>query len=184
MTGIALLEEYATPENMAAANPDEMLKLMRKAGRNHHTLEDVEKLIQAASNTIGIPDPEGVYAFRMRTNARRLRNEMSELKSAEAEIETGSSDNSDVKRLTEMRGMGPLNSAIIVSEIGSIEQFDSALKLQSYGGKCPEMTGSGGKAHPKGITRVRNNYLSNAVYESAVSLVVHRNKEFLDLFRS
>ena len=43
MTGIALLEEYATPENMAAANPDEMLKLMRRAGRNHHTLEDVEK---------------------------------------------------------------------------------------------------------------------------------------------
>ena len=81
-----------------------------------------------------------------------------------------------------MKGMGPVNSATVVSEIGDIKQFDSALKLQSYGGKCPDMTGSGGKSYPKGITKVRNAYLSNAVYESAVSLVVHRNSEFYNLF--
>ena len=63
-----------------------------------------------------------------------------------------------------------------------ISPFDSALKLQSYGGKCPDMTGSGDKSYPKGITKVRNSYLSNAAYESAVSLVVHRNEEFYNLF--
>ena len=181
-TGIAILEEYATPERMAAADPREMLQLMRKAGRNHRTPEDVEKLIRAAVTTIGIPDPDGVFAVRIQTNARRLRNELSELKRVEREMETRSSDNSDVRHLTEIKGIGPVNAAIIVSEIGSIKQFDSAVKLQSYGGKCPDITGSGGKTHPAGITRVRNKYLSNAVYESAVSLVTHRSGEFLDLF--
>ena len=103
------------------------------------------------------------------------------MKSVEKEIETRSSGNADVKHLTEMKGLGPVNSATIVSEIGDIGQFDSALKLESYGGKCPDMTGSGGKSHPRGITRVRS-YLSNAAYENAVSLVTHRNGEFYDLF--
>ena len=72
------------------------------------------------------------------------------MKSVEKEIETRSSGNADVKHLTEMKGMGPVNSATIVLEIGDIGQFDSALKLESYGGKCPDMTGSGGKSHPRG----------------------------------
>ena len=135
---------------------------MRKAGRNHYTMKDVERMIQAAKNTIGIPDPDDVYALRIRTNARRLRNEMHELKEIEREIETGPSGNPDVKHLTEMKGIGSVNSATIVSEIGDIKHFDSELKLQSYGGKCPDMTGSGGKSYSRGITRVRNSYLNNA----------------------
>lgn len=81
-----------------------------------------------------------------------------------------------------MKGIGPMNAAAIVSEISGIRQFDSALRPHSYGGKCPDMTGSSGKSHQTGITKVRNEHLSNAVHESAVSLVAHKNKEFYDLF--
>ena len=49
------------------------------------------------------------------------------------------------------------------------------MKLQSYAGKCPDIEGSGGKTHSKGITHVRNKFLSNAVYESAISLVMNKN---------
>ncbi|OWP56396.1 MAG: hypothetical protein B2I17_06265 [Thermoplasmatales archaeon B_DKE] len=44
------------------------------------------------------------------------------------------------------------------------------------------MSGSGGKSYATGITRIRNEHLSNAVHESAVSLVLHRNHEFYELF--
>ena len=53
--GIAVLEEYAAPEKIAMTDPQCLLKLMRKAGRNHYTMKDVEKVIQAAKTTIGIP---------------------------------------------------------------------------------------------------------------------------------
>ena len=104
------------------------------------------------------------------------------LKNIENEIISRSSNNGDVNNLTNLRGLGIINSAIIVSEIGNIEQFESALKLQSYAGKCPDIEGSGGKIHSKGITHVRNKFLSNAVYESAISLVMNKNKEFYDIF--
>ena len=81
-----------------------------------------------------------------------------------------------------MKGIGKMNAAAIVSEIGDITQFHSVLKLQSYGGKCPDMTGSGGKSYAKKLTKIRNEHLSNAVHQSAVSLVNHRNREFYDLF--
>ena len=39
-----------------------------------------------------------------------------------------------------------------------------------------------GESYSKEITRVRNSYLSDAAYESAVSLVAHGNEEFYNLF--
>lgn len=44
------------------------------------------------------------------------------------------------------------------------------------------MSGPGGKVRVTGITRTRNSHLSNAVSGSAVSLVVHGNQEFYELF--
>ncbi|MCL4480216.1 MAG: transposase [Candidatus Thermoplasmatota archaeon] len=78
--------------------------------------------------------------------------------------------------------MSVVAAARIVSEIGNIDQFDSALKLQSYAGRCPDMTGSGGKSYAKGLTKVRNEYLSNAVHESSIKLVRYQNREFLNLY--
>ena len=181
-TGMAVLEEYSVAGTIASVTPEDMLAFMRRSGRNHHTLDDAMKLVDAARHTIGIPDTDGVYAFRIRMNAGRLKEETSHLREVEREIEARSSGNKDIDHLAEMKGIGITGAATIVSEIGKIEQFDSALKLQSYGGKCPDMTGSGGKSHPRGITRVRNEHLSNASYESAVSLVTHRNGEFYNLF--
>ena len=138
---------------------------MRKAGRNHYSMEDASRIIDAARNSIGIPDTDNVYRYRISTNARRLKNEMPELKMIEKEIESRSSESEDIKHLAGMKGMGSVNSATIVPEIGNIDQFDSALKLQPYGGKCPDMAGSGVKSYPKGITGARNSYLGNAAYE-------------------
>lgn len=44
------------------------------------------------------------------------------------------------------------------------------------------MTGSGGKSYARGLTKVRNEYLSNAVHESSIKLVRYQNREFLNLY--
>ena len=155
---------------------------MKKEGRNHYSAVDAEKIMEVARNSIGVPDKQGVFTFRIRTNIERLRNDKALLKNVEKEIERMSDGNSDVKRLMDMKGIGKMNAATIVSEIGDITQFPSVLKLQSYGGKCPDMTGSGGKSYAKKLTKIRNEHLSNAIHQSAVSLVNHRNREFYVLF--
>lgn len=181
-TSIAILEKYTTPERIVKAGVDATLKTMQKSSRNHYGRVDAEKLIDLAGNSIGIPDASGVYAFRIRENVARLTAELRTVMEIEARILRDTGDNEDVKRIDDMKGIGPVNAASIVSEIGSIGQFDSALKLQSYGGKAPNMTGSGGKNHATGLSRVRNPYLSNAIHECAVSMVNHKNEEFLAIF--
>ncbi len=181
-TGMAILYEYATPYNIINAGIDNIIKSIKKASRGHYNMEDINKLMEISENSIGIPDEDDAYKFKIRMNISRLKNEMNNLKNIENEIISRSCNNKDVNNLTNLRGLGIINSAIIVSEIGNIEQFKSALKLESYAGKCPDIEGSGGKTHSKGITHVRNKFLSNAVYESAISLVMNKNKEFYDIF--
>ena len=181
-TGMAILEKYTTPDNIITLSKDKLLNLVKKEGRNHYSAVDAEKIMEVARNSIGVPDKQGVFTFRIRTNIERLRNDKALLKNVEKEIERMSDGNSDVKRLMDMKGIGKMNAATIVSEIGDITQFPSVLKLQSYGGKCPDMTGSGGKSYAKKLTKIRNEHLSNAIHQSAVSLVNHRNREFYVLF--
>jgi transposase len=181
-TGMAILENYTTPDNLYNIRKEKLLTLMKKEGRNHYSTEDSDKLIEMARNSIGVPDRNGVFTFRIRINVERLRSDISFLKRVEKEIGKMSKGNLDISNITEMKGIGNINAATIVSEIGDIKQFESVVKLQSYGGKCPDMTGSGGKSHAKKLTKIRNEHLSNAIHQSAVSLVNHRNREFYELF--
>lgn len=181
-TSMAILEKFTTPSGMVKAGLDTVLKTMKESSRNHYKKEDVQKIMDIARNSIGIPDAGGIYTFRIRNNVARLTSEMKQLKEIDEAILKMTEKDENVKRIDDMKGIGPVNAAAIVSEIGEISQFDSALKLQSYGGKAPKMTGSGGKDHTSGISRIRNSYLANSVYESARSLVNHKSEEFITIY--
>ena len=180
-TALALLEKYSIPENLVKSGMEDVLNTMKKCSRNHYKREDARKLLELAENSVGIPD-DGTFAFRIKENVKRIRAELNILKEIEAKIIESTKGNDDVQRIDDIRGIGSVNAAAMVSEIGPIEQFDFALKLQSYGGKAPIMRGSGGKDRATGLSKARNPHLSNAVYESAVSLVNNKNKEFLEIF--
>ena len=57
-TGIAILEKYTVPENIARPDPEKLLKFMQKNGRNPLDHEDARRLTDLASKSIGIPDPD------------------------------------------------------------------------------------------------------------------------------
>lgn len=181
-TGMAILERYTLPSVISQLSPATLMDFARKNGNYKFREEDAKELIGLAAESIGIPDPDNAYEFRIRMNAERLRHEIECLRRTEKEIERMAEGNTDIGNIADMRGMSVVAAASIVSEIGRIEQFDSALKLQSYAGKCPDMTGGGGKTYARGLTRVRNRYLSRTVHESAIKLVRYQNREFLNLY--
>ena len=181
-TSLVILEAFTTPSEIVKAGMDKLLKIMKRASKNHYKRKDAQKLMDLANGSIGVPDADGIYTFRINQNVARLISEKKQLKEIEGKVRELTETDENVKRIDDMKGIGPVNAAAIVSEIGDIGQFDSALKLQSYGGKAPKMSGSGGKDHATGISRIRNSYLSNSIYESARSLVHHKNEEFLKIY--
>ncbi len=180
-TALAMLERYPVPEIMVKSGMEDILNTMRKCSRNHFKRADAQKILEMAASSVGIPD-DGTFAFRIRENVNRIKAELETLKKIEGKIIESTKDNDDVRRVDDIRGIGLVNAAAIVSEIGDIGKFDSVLKLQSYGGKAPMMKGSGGKDRTTGLSKARNPHLSNSVYESAVSLVNNKNKESLEVF--
>lgn len=182
-TSMALLEQLTAPAIMVNAGADNLLEIMRKASRNHYKKGDAETLMELARNSVGIPDVDGAYTFRIRENVSRLRNEKLSLDRIEDQTLKLIEGNETLKFIDDMRGMGTMNAAAIVSEIGNIKQFDSALKLQSYGGRAPNVSGSAGKSHATGLSKNRNPYLSQAIHESSVSLVTWKNREFQKIYQ-
>ncbi len=182
-TALVILEKYPLPQDILNLGTGYLASFLSRHSMGHYSNKEASKLTEIARLSIGIPDEQRVYALRIQTNVKRLKQEMETLEKLDREIEMRSSSNTLMGYVSDIRGMGIVNSASIVSEIGRIDQFGTALKLQSYGGKCPDMTGSGGKNYAIRVTRIRNSYLSDSVFESAVSLVNHHSREFEDLYR-
>jgi len=100
-TGMAILYEYTTPDNIVKADKENISKLIKMASKGHYKTEDIRELIKAAKNSIGTPDEEDSYRFKIRMNVNRLKNELDELKNIDNEI---------IKRKNNHKGIGKLNN--------------------------------------------------------------------------
>ena len=83
-------------------------------------MDDAVKFRTAAENSIGIPDPKRVYAYRIKVNASILKEEIDRIKGVEREIEERMSANNDVKNISDIHGIAMTSAAVMVAEIGSI----------------------------------------------------------------
>ena len=87
-----------------------------------------------------------------------------------------------MKLLDDMKGVSTVAAASAVSEIGDITQFETAEKLQAYGGKSPKTGGSAGRTSSYGVDRARNSHLAHTAHNVAVSLVKHNVPEFKAIY--
>jgi len=77
----------------------------------------------------------------------------------------------DYNRLQQVMGIGPLNAAAIISEIGDGSQFKRGREYAAYLGLVPRQHSSGGKLLSTGITKAGNKQLRTLLVHSARTLV-------------
>ena len=181
-TSMKLLLKYTLPANIAGTSVRQLTEAIEKASRHQLGAEIATKLREAALSTVGVPDDRGIYLFKTRETVKLLEHLLSMLSEIDGKIKELCGNNEKMKLLDDVRGIDTVTAASIVSEIGPIEQFDSALRLKSYSGKAPDMKGSGGQAKGKRITRIRNTHLASTIYNASVSLVRSGNTEFKAVF--
>ena len=147
-TSLVILEKYTLPSVIFRHSPSDLVGNARKNGNYKFSKERAERLIKVSFESIGIPDPDGAYTFRIRIHAKMLRSDIYYLKETENKIEENGHGNTDIRNRSDIMGMSVVVAARIVFEIGSIDQFDSALKLDSFAKRCPGVTGRGGNHTP------------------------------------
>lgn len=88
-------------------------------GKGHYHIGDAVKFKMVTENSIGIPDPERVYAYRIKMNTGKLREEIDRINDVEREIVKRMSENTDVKNISDIHGIAMTSEAVMVAEIGS-----------------------------------------------------------------
>ena len=85
--------------------------------------------------------------------------------------------NENYDRLLEIPGIGPMNAAAIISEIGDGSQFTAGRGYAAFCGLVPRQNSSGNGTIMCGITKNGNRQLRTLLVHSARTLVRHMEKK-------
>jgi len=180
-TVLKLLEKYPTPAKILEASEAKLLKLVRSASRCGFGIEYVKKLREMAKDTIGVPDTDGMLAYRIKYFIRRIWEIKESLKKFERDINKKTKDIDEIQMIDDIRGIERLKAVSIYGEVGPIEQFETARKLQGYGGITPRRSQSGSMEWIGRPTKIANHYLRNIVSVLSRPLARH-NEEFKEIY--
>jgi len=135
----ALLSEFPTAKDIANANIIRLTNVLSSASRGKYGREKAEQIRDLARNSIGL-DSRAV-GFELQQTIRLIQNLQSEIDLLDKEIKKIMKEiDSPVLSIP---GIGYVLGAIIVSEIGNIENFSSPAKLQAFAGLDPSIYQSG-----------------------------------------
>jgi transposase len=109
--------------------------------------------------------------LRMLEDIRKVVMEMErKLLELTAELEQAA----EARQLQRVKGMGPLSSQKLKSEICDWDRFKNRRQVASYTGLCPGVSGSGGDFRDLSISKHGNPRLREALVELAWLMVLHQ----------
>jgi transposase len=90
-------------------------------------------------------------------------------------------DNADVRRASELIGIGPITASAAVATVGDFKQFKSGSQFAAWMGLVPRQHSSGGKNNLGGITKHGQTYLRTLFIQAAKSAVMtaHRRSDHI-----
>ena len=164
-TPVDLLNEYPTPEALANADIDKLIKLLEKSSRGRDSAKKANELQELARKSIGVKKGVSALTFELRLLLQQMsfvEGQVKELDSFIAEIMK------DFQLILSIPGIGPVTGGAIIGEIGDITRFGTPQKLQAFAGMDPRVTQSGQfTGTDNKISKRGSPYLRRAVYIAA-----------------
>lgn len=178
-TAIAILEEYSSPEDIINTSLDDLVVFISKTSNNRfNDIDEVANLIKKAANASYRLDKVAYEPinYAISSSLVLVRCFEDELKKIDKSIELlakGFSSN-EYLSLRSIPGIGPVFTAGILSEIGSIHQFDSEESLAKYAGITWRKNQSGKfEADDTKMTKTGNHYLRYYLIQAGNSVKNH-----------
>jgi transposase len=84
--------------------------------------------------------------------------------------------NDNVKKATQLMGIGPIGASASVATVGDFKQFKNGAQFGAWMGLVPRQHSSGGKNNLGGITKRGDNYLRSLLIQGAKSAVMSAHK--------
>jgi transposase len=162
-----LLLEFSSPIELELISAETLAQYLAELSRNRIRPEKAEQLKQAASNSFGVTFAQEAFTFQLRSMIEQLKFIESQVKKTEKEIQR-LMNNLDSVILT-IPGIGPINGATILGEIGNIQKFSNPKKLVAYAGIDASVTQSGQYEASHNVMSKRGSpYLRKALFSAAL----------------
>lgn len=129
----AVLAEFGTPARVAATDIRTLTRVIREASRGRHGREKAEEVKAAAKASVGSAWAADALAFELSHIVSLIDHMDSEIAALDAKIaEIVEGPISDL--LQTIPGIGPVNAAVILAEVGDPARFEDPSKLYAYAG--------------------------------------------------
>lgn len=135
----ALLKEESRPDKIAQMNLTRLSNLLKKTSKSHYTKEHAIALKKVAAQSVGISDD--TLSLQILQSINQIELFEKQLQEVDSKInEIMDKMNSVIKTIP---GIGNLNGAMIIGEIGDIKRFEKPCQLLAYAGLDPAVYQSG-----------------------------------------
>lgn len=176
-TARLLLELYSTPSSLVAAGTDVILDTLRQHLKRSPSRKTIERLVEVAKTSIGRQ-----HGMKQAVQSlQHLLTSYSLLESQKQDVEDMMIDLLQeipaAEHIMAIQGVGPISTAIILSEIGDIERFDDPRQIIKYAGLSLRYNTSGKHKGKTTISKRGRRLLRHAVFRTVVSMLA-TNPEF------
>ena len=135
----ALLKTESNPDRIANMHLTRLSNLLKKTSKGHYTKNHAIALKELASQSVGIKDD--TLSLQILQSIEQIEMYTQQISKVEASIcEIMDHMDSVIKTIP---GIGNLNGAMIIGEIGDISRFEKPCQLLAYAGLDPSVYQSG-----------------------------------------
>ena len=178
-TSKELLLQFSTPLDLETLSVASLAELLAKLSRQKIGYDKAEKLSMFAAKSFGVTFCRDSFTFQLKAMLEQMKFIEKQIADTEKEIKALLKKTNST--ITTIPGIGIINGAVILSEIGDISKFDSPNKLVAYAGIDASVRQSGEFAGNQNKMSKRGSpYLRKALFQSA--LVAEFNDPNLSAF--
>ena len=177
-TCYSLLKRFSSPSEIAALRLSTLSNLLSKASHGRFNKSTAEALKSLAKTSVGVKNP--YISIQITQTIQQIELLEQQIDEIEKVIKETMKQMDSV--LLSVPGIGDIDAAMILGEIGNIDRFDKPCKLLAYAGLDPTVNQSGNfKARSTKMSKRGSKTLRFALINAAWQLTLH-DSVFFDYY--
>ena len=166
-TSKEILSNFSTPSDFENINSDDLNTFLESVSKKNYASKKIDELSKKASSSFGINFCLDSFSLQIKMLIEQISFIQNQVSNVENEIEVL------LKKLnspiTTIPGIGSVNAATILGEIGDIKRFSNPSKLVAYAGLDASISQSGEyESTYNHMSKRGSPYLRRALFQSAL----------------
>ena len=170
------MKQFPTPAQVVHASPEGLIALWQQHVKRNHTLK-AQQLFQAGQTSIGRISGSKTAEFVLQNLLLQYEMAASQLEQIEALLSELVLTVPHSDTLLDVKGIGKLSTAVIISEIGTIQRFSSPRQIISLAGLSLRENSSGKHKGQTTISKRGRKRLREALFRVMIPMLAN-NAEF------